>query len=850
MSTPEKRLKTKIWFILVISVVITTGAVSWSIRSFNELENSVYELSQPNAKLVLINDINQNFQLAESHIQRYMLEGNPAANHQYKEKIALTQLQIQELKDLIKFDSSQVNRLDSLNVIFQEKVKYLNRFLVLKQQQEATAYTQLALTKIEENTNDTSTTETEIYEYTNTIRESRPILRQEIVPKKEKPKGFWGAIKKVFTNEKPSFDTLEYLDQDYFTYIDTKVDTNVVKSYNPDTILLKVKEILSETKNLEVEMQNRLNYRELRVLKQDQIFMNKMQSIINDLKESERIASAQKKDKASGKIASASRVITFIGIGGLIAGGILLVLITKDMTRTSYYRKKLEKEKLKAEKLSMAKETFLATMSHEIRNPLNSILGFTKLLDNGQLGSDQKEYMRALVGSSSYLMKLVNDILDYSKVEAGELQLVKEAFSVKSLVVDTNAMFSMAAKEKELDFSITIKDEVPEWLSGDAFRIKQIINNLISNAIKFTSSGSIKVTLGGWWYRECFYLETKVKDTGIGIDEEKLVEVFESFKQESADISGKFGGTGLGLSISKQLTEAMDGTIHVESTKGKGTCFTVKLPLSKAVSILEEDNVIQEDFFYDATIVIVEDDKWNALLLATLLKRKAELVHSFRNAKDAIEYLLENKDKVDLIFTDLNMPEMSGQNFAKACRSNGYEKPIVAVTAWKDVTLEKDLAMCGINELCKKPYDKEKIDLLLSRFLSGKEMNPPLMEEADDTISYAIDLTDIKLFSGNNKTEVGILLDELHKNSRAQFEVFQQLTKEKNWKKLSELAHQMVSAFDHIRLFQASELLKSIELYEKTGNYQRVEELSVEACNELAHCIAAIEETKDQYCIV
>lgn len=844
LSQPEKSLRSKVWAVIFITFIFTSSAVVWSYRSFTELMQSIDQLSQPNNKLTLINSILHDFISAENNIQSYIITGNTQSAHTYEQQVERVRSQILQLKLLTKADSSQLRRIDSLEVVFQKKLDYLNRFLTLKKKRQNTAFTKLALALIEANTEDTARVEKEIYQYTNTIKDLRPVLKKELVTKKDTSKGLWIALKRLFSKDIVRYDTILSLERDYFTYDDVSIDTSVIQSYSPDTVIQKVKKILAQTKDLELRMQQNLTQRELALLQQSQLFMNEIQSIINELEGNERTVTDERKNSASTIATGSTKIIILIGLGAMLVGGILLTFITRDITRVSYFRHQLEIAKLQAEELTQIKETFLANMSHEIRTPLSSILGFTKLLKNSKLSPEQQKYMQAVDSSSIYLTEVVNDILDYSKIESGKLQLANAPFSIELLSNDVQVMFLLTAQNKQLEFNIKISEKVPEWVIGDVFRIKQVINNLVSNALKFTNKGGITVHIDGKWFKENFYLQITVTDTGVGIDADKLDMIFDSFNQEDASTADHYGGTGLGLSICRQLTEAMHGSISVVSEKNKGTEFVFKLPLEKvSQSVIKHKEITRADkSFYQAHVVLVDDDHWNALLLETLLKRKVNEVKVFLNPQEALKYVNNQKGKIDLLFTDLKMPRMSGQAFAKCLRNMGFDKPIVAITAHLHTHQLDNLDSLGINGICTKPYQEEQINEVLLQFLGYLNGSKKIQNLKTDNI-YSIDISDIKHFAGNNQEKVQELFSELVKNNREQVTAFTKLAQSKSWEKLGDLAHQMSPTYDYTKIHQISELLNSIELYVELSNFSRVEELSKQVIIELKNCLKAFERT-------
>lgn len=793
------------------------------------------KLGQPNQKIVLINNILREFISAENNVQSYIITGDVKSARTYEKQVEETRLKIKELKSLVSEDSNQLARVVSLEAVIQKKLDQLNRFLTLKKERQVTTFTQLALDKIEESAEGGDTASSANNDSTSEQNSDQYDL--------------WNSLRQWYGKAGAPYDTANWSDEDYLAYLADPNSLTTDTQFFRDTLLSQIRMILSQTGDMELQMQQRLTQREYQVLLQGKVFMDEIQSIIADLEANEQQLTANNRDEVAIIVTKSTRVIQFIGLGGLVIAVFLLILISRDIVQASSLRRKLEVSRQKAEEFGNMKQSFLANMSHEIRTPLNSILGFAGLMKRTNLSLDQQNYMKAVSGSSDYLMQLVNDILDHSKIESGKLELINKAFEPHRIGEEARHMFLLGAEKRGLRFELTIEEGVPHSLSGDVFRIKQIINNLLSNAFRFTHQGMVALSIGGSWFKEDFYLEISVSDTGIGIEADRLELIFESFRQEDASTSDYYGGTGLGLSICKQLSEAMGGNIQVVSQKGVGTTFTLKLPLGRPSSEakIESVNLEKKQNFYEANVVLVEDDRWNALLLETLLMKKVREVKVFNDPSKAKDYVVMHKHQIDLLFTDMKMPEMTGEELSRVCRKAGYEAPIVLVTAHlprgKKITLKK----LGIQAVCHKPYDETRIDELLEGFLDAKiadSTSKPFDEARND---HSINLSGLKAFAGENPQLLEELVIELIDNNERQVELFRKLLEEKKWSEIADLVHKMLPSYDHIGMLHISESLKSIELYAELGNPQRVEELCIETKPALETCLKEFKELRTQY---
>lgn len=399
-------------------------------------------------------------------------------------------------------------------------------------------------------------------------------------------------------------------------------------------------------------------------------------------------------------------------------------LILHDITILEEAIENLKESRKAAEDASKAKSRFLATMSHEIRTPLNGIIGMTELLAPSIHTEEDGEYLQTVQSCSSSLLDLVNDILDFSKIEAGKMELEKADIDLDGLVETTVKSFSHKAREKDLALSCSADDTIPKKLVGDGVRVRQILMNLIGNAVKFTEKGRIEVQarLIKHESRQAF-VEFSVSDTGIGIPEDKIAGLFESFQQMDSSTTRKFGGTGLGLAIVKSLVAIMNGRIEVKSRLGEGSTFIFTIPFE--ISEMEDTqdvSVAEPDFSgLSINVLLVEDNKSNQLLVKRLLEKKEIKVEVAGNGIEAL-CILEKKT-FDLIFMDIQMPEMDGYEATTAIRKNesvtGKHTPIIALTA---NAAEDDKNAClkvGMDDFLTKPIRTENLYWCVYKYTSG-----------------------------------------------------------------------------------------------------------------------------------
>ncbi|WP_139684864.1 ATP-binding protein [Vibrio tasmaniensis] len=398
-----------------------------------------------------------------------------------------------------------------------------------------------------------------------------------------------------------------------------------------------------------------------------------------------------------------------------IESQLLLVtdLICSALTHQLAINRNIESRK-RAEESERATRDFVAMINHELRTPLNGLLGSAELISDTELTSSQREIVNNLSQSGEFLRTIINDLLDYSKINAGMLELIPKKFALHDLKNTIGSIFTNRAIEKQLQFDVNIADGVPSHFYGDLERITQLFVNLIGNAIKFTDQGRVSVEIK--WLNDRFIFS--VEDTGVGIAKSAHKTLFEPFTQVDNSSSRNYEGTGLGLAICRKLVALMSGNIGVTSVVGSGTRFTVSVPLQVVDSLTESDSVAKgfesEIDLSLLRVLVVDDIKMNQIIIQQML-RKHEIEPVI--ASNGIEgFELAAGNDYDIVFMDCRMPVMDGFEATEKLREKGYVKSIVALTAGTTLEERERCIQCGMDDILSKPYTANDLTEMLKKW--------------------------------------------------------------------------------------------------------------------------------------
>jgi signal transduction histidine kinase/CheY-like chemotaxis protein len=486
-------------------------------------------------------------------------------------------------------------------------------------------------------------------------------------------------------------------------------------------------------------------------------------------------------------------------------------------------QKRIEKELINAKDIAeqsvRVKEQFLTNMSHEIRTPMNGIIGFARILEGTNLDSDQKQSVEAIKRASKNLMVVINDILDFSKIDADKMTFEDVNFSLSKNINSVIELLSPISKEKKIKLLCEIDPQINDFLIGDPTRLSQILINLVGNALKFTEKGYVELTVSQEKESEFdTFIRFTVIDTGIGIPENKIDSIFESFNQASNETTRKFGGTGLGLTITRKLIELQGGTITVESEVSKGSEFSFMIQYKKVQKgIIEPVKVKKEqlssNFLKDIKILLVEDNELNQLLAIKIFEKWEKQIDIADNGKMAIDKI--EKNNYDIILMDIQMPEMDGNELTRYIRTNMGSKsniPIIALTAHATLVEEKRSLDNGMNDYLSKPFDfNVLLEKLHHNLMNVDTIKSSDLSEQEVTAEKLINFNYLNEFADGDAAFIEKMVSLFLHNAPVALETILESNEIDNIKVIKAEVHKLKSSISLLGITKASKCIEIIE---------------------------------------
>lgn len=636
--------------------------------------------------------------------------------------------------------------------------------------------------------------------------------------------------------------------RDMAAYLNDNVprDTNdIPDSQKIDSILNVSKALLTEIKQQEARTQRFLAKKEMDINQNDLELSQQLRSIIQALEQEVMSNSINENLKKQVLVKRSTRLAGGAAILGIIVVAIFTFLIYRDFWKVQTYRLKLEREKKYSESLLKSREQLIATVSHDLRTPLNTISGYVELMESTGLTARQMAYLKNVRSASQYVDRLVNDLLDFSRLEAGKIKLEKIPFVLGNLIRETAYnLRELHKKKSDIELLLEVDERLETAVKGDPFRIRQILTNLIGNAYKFTEKGFIKVKANVVDETPTDRIVViKVIDSGIGIPKKKQRIIFREFTQAKSDTDKKYGGYGLGLTISRKLAELLGGSLNLISEMGKGSTFIVRLPLEISAVALPLKKSGPKEIDSGKSVLIIDDDTAMLQMLTEMCKSigiKPIPINDFKRLDTESPY------RYSVVLTDIQMPGTDGFEVLKSLKSGKYKhysgQAVIAMTGRRD--LEQQIyTKAGFTKVLAKPFTKGQL-------MDAFEEALPIMEESrqpqspapvSDKSNALYDFDLLLPFVGGNRDALEEVLATFIKETGSNLKLLSDAINKGNLEDSSHIAHRMLPMCRQIRAQTVIPYLEKLEnIRQKSLPLAEVEELYRKLAAAVAELLSAL----------
>ena len=782
---------------IMLLILILVGAVGFfTYQEFVKVLDNAKESGKPDPTLAMTKNVIYSVTEAENKVKTYTLTEDTVFLTQY-ESIREDILDQLSTLDTIQTNSQEDNaQLDTLSKYVLYKLNVYDSLLVLQNEFRV----QQALERVNE------TIEGAVEEVSAAIQPEQQTTQPTDSEAEEERRFLFFKLKNKKDRNKRRGKKGKEEEQEIEELPEFVLNIPKEMRVNYET----VKSNLAQIQNSEITREEEQLLQEYQLLELDKLYSAQLGSILADLENKglRRDKNRGRKTQAIVKKANVQIVIFCVLISILLL--ITSYTIIRYISRSTRYRKVLKRAKNEAESLAQAKEHFVATVSHEIRTPMNIISGFTEQLAHSDLDQQQRDQLETVIKASSHLLQLINEVLDFTKLQNYKLELETRNFRLRETLSEVRDLMTPLAEDKQIDLEFIVNENTPDVLLGDAIRLSQMLINVTSNAVKFTNKGIVSVSVTPLQVSEkVAILEFSIADTGIGMSPEKLERVFEAFEQADASTSRTYGGTGLGLSITKKLIELHKGTVQVHSKENVGTEIVIEIPYPLGELKEVEANAPNKSYqpiIQNTKVLVADDEAFNRKLIATILSKFGAEISEVENGADAVA--MAHQDKFDVILMDARMPKMNGVEAAATIRKDGknIDTPIIALSAAITEEDQKSYYNSGMNAVLGKPFrESELLKVIAEQFTQEK------MDETEFPSEDSLDFEGLRALSGQDETFYLEMLETFIRGTENGLSEMKNLLSDGNIIRMGEVAHRISAPCKHMEATRLYAVLKQIE---------------------------------------
>ncbi|TDT41875.1 signal transduction histidine kinase [Maribacter spongiicola] len=774
MNSTKNKFTLKItisYLLLIILGVIASYYIYSEVQEYIATETT----TEKDNKLLKTNSFLAQLYEAES-LSKLALQTKSKVNFTaYEHKIDSLYTNIEELKTLTESDF-QHGLLDSLRSLLNRKVTNINALRSIRLKNQTGTAINSALKEFDK------------------LEESLGIIKpEELAPNLDElsPKA-QSTIKKV---------------ADYLNANVPEEGNAQQKAQKMDSVVQVSKNLLKDVQQENTQNENSLAVQETNINRTDIELSQQLRTILSSFEQEIIMNSLANSIKKESLLKRSIRLAVIAAILGFLVVAIFTFILNRDFWKANLYRDKLEKEKAYSESLLKSREQLIATVSHDLRTPLNTISGYATIIEESNDTKKNKEYIIHIKSATTYVNNLVNDLLDFSQLEAGKMVAKNSTFRLDKLIQESSRNIASQYTSKDIELILKLDDSLKQPIHSDAFRLRQIISNLLGNAFKFTEKGCITLT---GRVTESKVLILKITDTGIGISKEKQELIFKEFTQAESDTDKKYGGYGLGLTITKKLTELLEGKILLESEINKGSTFTLHIPIEfsqKPEQVAQENTVLS-----NLKMIVFDDDTSFLKLIGEMLKSEGIEARLFSNFN---EYKPNENFDFDVVLTDIEMPTITGYEIVTLLKSGEFKnfinQPILAMTGRRDLTLEHFTEQ-GFSNLIRKPFSNtELLQKLHVLFNNANEIIPAKDTRIATDYQQLYSLNTLKMFLGDDQNAIDEVLLIFKKDTKENALLISNAVATFDILQVNKVAHRMLPMFRQLEIKNAIPILETFE---------------------------------------
>lgn len=777
MKKKRFSLPLKVGTLLFVGLFVVLLSGYFSYRSLNEVITLLSQINMPNTGLTTLQELNTSIEEAENNMRQYVINNRNSSRNKYYENL-------EDIDSSINILYSQYPEDDW----FRLKIDTIKKLI----------YKKMGLWEELAETWKKNASSVEISDITKEI----PIKDTTTSTKR-------GFLARIFSPKKEQ-DTLDYS---------------------------RINEMLTDLENEERNFETQIILLESELANTSNALSKAFISLIMRLEEYEDYQEAVQQMNADELASEAYKMLTLFSVCGTLLGIFVVLLLISYTRKNRKYNEILKSSRIAAEELAKSKELFMANVSHEIRTPLNAISGYIKQLMEMPVGREIKDKLKVVDTAGDQLIRLINDVLDFTKLQSGKLSLNDTHFEPGMVINEACTLFNDLAAKNRNTIKVSIENPENLVLYGDKNRFQQVLYNLLSNAVKFTENGVVEVESKIKHLQdEKVEVSLRVKDNGLGIESSKLETIFKEYSQADQQVSIRYGGTGLGLSIVKKIAELLEGDVAITSTKGAGTIVTCKLYFrkgSKEKLPVEIEKITQYSLPAKMKILVADDESYNRSLLAMILDKWRVEYDIATNGVEVIEKL--NEKKYNVILMDLRMPVIDGKMATKFIRDTMNLSPeevrVIGLTADYTKKSSEDLEELFTTILIK-PFSEDD----LFRAVAGE--NPPEETPGEAGVdvekgNHSADLSNLVRVAGNDLNFVREMIVQFEDSTFRGLDDIQESCNAGDFQKVDDLAHMLIPACRHLDIKNLVKYLKDIETGAEKKNKQEILELVISARGEV-----------------